>query len=106
MGQAGNKQGEKKGALSAAWPDGTVELTETDVAHLDRMLRGEQRFRVVVIINLLVATALTTYWSLSGHWSGARAVVLVLILLSARAHLRHRRSAQLLRRLTASRDAD
>ncbi len=73
-------------------------LSDLELVHLRRMLRREQIFRVSMVSHLLVAAGLAAYFSGAGVWNGTRAVILVLILLGARAHLRQLRSARLLRK--------
>ena len=75
-------------------------LDALDRRHLGRMLRAERFLPAFVWVNLGVAVALVAYYSRSGSWSGVRAVLVLLILLSARAHLRQLRSARLLRKLS------
>jgi len=77
-----------------------AHLDPLDRIHLGRMLRAERRFPVFLWANLGVAAALAIYYSGSASWSGARAVLVLLILLAARAHLRQLRSARLLRKLS------
>jgi hypothetical protein len=67
------------------------------------MLRFEHLFPRFIWANLGVAVALAIYYSASGSWTGSRMVLVVLILLSARAHLRQLRSARLLRKLSSTR---
>lgn len=74
------------------------DWSEAELRHLARMLRGERRFAVLVAVDLGVAAALAGYWSWAGSWTATRAVLVVLILLSARGHLRQLRSARLLRK--------
>ena len=76
--------------------------SELDRRHLQRMLRAERLFPVFMRANLAIAAALALYYSWSGSWSGVRAVLVLLILLGARAHLRQLRSARLLRKLSGS----
>lgn len=75
-------------------------LDPVDRRHLERMLRAERLFPAFLRVNLGVAAALVIYYSWSDSWSGARAVLVLLILLGARAHLRQLRSARLLRKLS------
>ena len=77
-------------------------LDELERTHLDRMLRGERRFPVFLWVNLGVAASLVIFYTWSGAWSGTRAVLVLLILLGARSHLRQLRSARLLRKLSSS----
>jgi len=70
--------------------------------NLERMLQAERRFPLFLWANLGIAAALVIYYSGSGSWSAARAVVVLLILLGARAHLRQLRSARLLRKLSGA----
>ena len=78
---------------------GLLELDGPDRVHLGRMLRREWIFRVSMVSHLVVAVGLGVYFSWAGTWDGTRAVILLLLLLSARAHLRGLRSARLLRKL-------
>ena len=68
--------------------------------HLKRMLRAERLYPAFMRANLVIAAALLVSYSWLGSWSATRAVLVVLILLGARAHLRQSRSARLLRKLT------
>lgn len=77
-----------------------LDLSEGEIRHLERMLRGEQRFFTFMYVDLLVALGLVSYFAWADAWSGARMVVVLLILLSARAHLRQVKSARLLRRFS------
>ncbi len=79
-----------------------LELSELERRHLDRVLRNERLFPAFLRANLGIAAALAIYYSWSGSWTGIRAVLVLLILLSARAHLRQLRSARLLRKLSRS----
>ncbi len=78
---------------------GSPELDGPDRVHLGRMLRRERIFRFSTVSHLVVAVALGVHFSWAGIWDGPRAVILVLLLLAARAHLRGFRSARLLRKL-------
>jgi hypothetical protein len=82
---------------------GALDLSDGETRHLERMLRGEQRFFAFVYVDLLVALALVGYFAWVDAWSGARIVVILLVLLSARAHLRQVKSARLLRRFSERR---
>ena len=73
-------------------------LSAGEIRHLERMLRGERRLSAFIYVDLLVALALVGYLAWADAWSAARVVVILLILLSARAHLRQQKSARLLRR--------
>ena len=66
------------------------------------MLRAERLFPVFLWLNIGVAAALGIYYSWSGSWSGVRAVLVLLILLGARSHLRQLRSTRLLRKFSGS----
>ena len=82
-------------------PGESLALSDLELVHLGRMLHREQIFRVFLVSGILVAAGLGAYFSWAGSWSGTRVVILLLILLGARAHLRHLRSARLLRKLAA-----
>ncbi len=100
---------ERESAGSATEPDPVESSARTlsgldalERRHLERMLRAERLLPVFLRLNLGVAATLVVYYSWSGTWSGVRAVLVLLILLSARAHLRQVRSARLLRKLSES----
>ena len=76
-----------------------ARLDELDRRHLARMLKTERLSPGFLRANLGIAAALVVYYSWSGSWTGVRAVLVLLILLAARAHLRQLRSARLLRKL-------
>ena len=76
------------------------DLSGPERLHLERMLRRERSFSIFMFANLAVAAALSAYYTGSGSWSVIRTVLVALILLSARAHLRQLRSARLLRKLS------
>ena len=99
----------EESAVSASEPfpqhhgaEALAPLDTLDHRHLERMLQAERRFPVFLWANLGVAAALAIYYSGSASWSGARAVLVLLILLAARSHLRQLRSARLLRKLSGS----
>ncbi len=73
-------------------------LSDLELVHLRRMLRRERLFKVFSVAHILVGAGLAGTFSWAGTWNGTRAVLLVLILLGARAHLRQLRSARLLRK--------
>jgi len=77
-------------------------LDALDRRHLERMLRAERLFPGFLWANLGIAAALVIYFSWSGSWSAARAVLVLLILLGARAQLRQLRSTRLLRKLSGA----
>ena len=77
-------------------------LNALDRHHLERMLRAERRYPGFLWASLGIAAALVIYYSWSGLWSAARAVLVVLILLGARAQLRQLRSTRLLRKLSGA----
>ena len=79
---------------------GDRALTPPESRLLERLLRRERLFPGFLALDLGVAAALSGYWAWTGSWSGARAVVVLLLLLSARAHLRPLRSVRLLRKLS------
>ena len=74
-------------------------LDPLDRRHLERMLRAERVLPAFLWANLVVAAILVLSYSWSNSWSGIRAVLVLLILMAARAHLRQLRSARLLRKL-------
>ena len=78
--------------------------SEADRRHLERMLRGERWFGIFMFVDLGVAAALGIAWTVSGGWSPTRGVLVLLLLLGARAHLRQQRSARLLRGLLPPED--
>ena len=78
-------------------------LDGAEQRHVARMLRGETRFSTFMWLNLSVAVGLVGFYTWEGSWSGLRVVLVLLILLGARSHLRHQRNARLLRRLTGVR---
>lgn len=70
--------------------------------HLRRMLRRERLFEALVYVNLAAAVVLAAFYTIAATWDPARAVLVVLVLLTARANLRQARSARLLRRLSSA----
>ena len=77
-------------------------LDALDRRHLNRMLGAQRLSSTFVWVNLGIAAALATYYSISSSWSGTRGALVVLILLGARGHLRQLRSARLLGKLVGS----
>ena len=87
--------------MSATTPAGDDRaLSDGDRRLLARLLHGERLAPGFVALDLAVAAGLAGYWAWAGTWTGARAVVVLLLLLSARAHLRQLRSTRLLRKLS------
>jgi hypothetical protein len=84
--------------------ESSAELSALDRAHLERMLRRERVFGFLMAANLAAAALLTVIWTVRGSWTPTRAVVIVLVLLAARANLRQGRSARLLRKLAPTID--
>lgn len=74
-------------------------LSKDEARHLARMLRRERSFAWLLWVDLGAGVLLSAYYTWSGSWSGLRLVVVMLILLGARSHLRQLRSVRLLRRL-------
>ena len=83
-------------------PGADSDLDETEIRHLERVFRRERSFATFMVLDVVVAAALGVHWTWSGSWSGTRFVLILLLLLGARAHLSQLRSARLLRRLTRS----
>ncbi|MDP6980721.1 MAG: hypothetical protein QF570_19325 [Myxococcota bacterium] len=79
-----------------------ADLDALDRRHLERVLCLERMLPAFLWGNLTIAAGLIVYYSWSQSWSGLRAVVVLLILLSARGHLRQLRSARLLRKLVGT----
>lgn len=69
--------------------------------HLRRMPRRERLFEALVYVNLAAAVLLAVFYTIAANWDPVRAVLVVLVLLAARANLRQARSARLLRRLSS-----
>ena len=67
-----------------------------------RMLRRQGLFQILMVLNIVIAISLGGYFTAAGAWTEARAVILLLILLAARANLRQLRSTRLLRKLTGT----
>ena len=78
------------------------DLDETEIRHLERVLRRERSFATFMVLDVVAAGALAVYWTGSRSWSGARFALILLLLLGARAHLSQLRSARLLRKFTRS----
>ena len=77
-------------------------LAEAELAHLRRMLRRERVFEALVYVNLAAAVLLAVFYTIAASWNPVRAVLVVLVLLAARANLRQARTARLLRRLSSA----
>ncbi len=79
-------------------------LSEAERRLLDRTVRRERLFLALSVLGVAVAAALGAYWGYR-RWSdpgfplGARAVLVVMILLNARLNLRQYRFARLLAKL-------
>ena len=73
-------------------------LTEQERSFLERQLRSTRRYAVFTAVDLLVATALTTWWLFDGL-GGTRLALIVLVLFYARANLKQHKDALLMAKL-------
>ena len=79
-----------------------MELTEKEKRLLNRISRQKNMYLTFSIVNVAVAVLLVVYYGLvTQNFSAIRIVLIILILLAGRAHLRQYRSALLLSKLKA-----
>jgi formate-dependent nitrite reductase membrane component NrfD len=77
-----------------------MELTDKEKSLLNRIAKQKNLFLAFSIINVVVAVFLCIYYGLViRNFDGIRFVLIILILLSGRSHLRQYRSALLLQKL-------
>ncbi len=80
-------------------PDLAELLTSQECSFLERQVRNSGRYAVFTVVDLCVALALAIWSLVDGALSGTRFVLIILVLLHARANLKQHKDAKLMGKL-------
>jgi hypothetical protein len=82
------------------WQDTDVELSDREKSLMNRIARQKNLYLVFSILSVVIAVALLIYYVLiAKNITSLRFVIVVLILLAGRSHLRQYRSAVILHKV-------